>query len=123
MIPLPFLTKILKFHYFRKLYHLNTKERKTKEDKNSFEIKQHRLMDKLRNLDSIVNLSVLIEASTESSFQFWFQTVFIFPTMILSFTDSNNQINWSDLFNWRLVSILISFASFAMTFYKIRLDY
>ena len=46
------------------------------------------------------------------------QTVFVMPTLIVSYFEANND--WTDLVNIRVLSILISFASFAWTFYTIR---
>ena len=46
------------------------------------------------------------------------QTVFVMPTLIVSYFEANND--WTDLVNIRVLSILISFASFAWTFYSIR---
>ena len=73
--------------------------------------------------DNVVNTSLVVEASVESGFQFWFQTVYILPTIILSFIRIGGDAKWTDLFNWRMFSILMSFASFAWTFYTIRLIY
>ena len=58
----------------------------------------------------------------ESSFQFVFQTLFLLPTIILNFTSLNgtNDFDLSDLVNWKLLSILLSFGTFAFTTYKIR---
>ena len=49
-----------------------------------------------------------------------FQTIFLIPTILISFTDAGGSIIWTDLFNWRIASILISFGTFALTFYNIR---
>ena len=66
---------------------------------------------------------MIIEAAMEASFQSFFQTVYLMPTLIISFIDASGQgaNQWTDLFNWRLFSILMSFLSLAWAFYNIRL--
>ena len=68
----------------------------------------------------MVNLSLIIEASVESSFQFFLQTTFILPSVVLAFTDPSRGFEWTDLVNFRFLSIAMSFASFSFGFYKIR---
>ena len=68
---------------------------------------------------SLVNISIVIEAAIESSFQFWFQTVYLMPTVFLSFMDLGEESKWSDLVNWRVFSILLSFGTFSWTFCSI----
>ena len=77
-------------------------------------------MEEMDDHDQIVNLSLIIESSVEASFQFFFQTVYVFPTLILSVTDVSGTFDLKDLFNWKLFSIILSFASFALAFYRIR---
>ena len=52
-------------------------------------------------------------------FQFFFQTVFILPSLVKSVTGSGTD--WEDLINAKTLSILMSFFSFARSFYAIRL--
>ena len=59
---------------------------------------------------------LLICLKLESGFQFFFQTVFIVPSFILQETSKS----WTQLVNWRTASIVLSFASFAMTYFTIR---
>ena len=69
----------------------------------------------------MVNLSLIIESSVESSFQFVLQTTYILPSVVLAFTDpSSSGFEWTDLVNFRFLSIGMSFASFSFGFYKIR---
>ena len=77
-------------------------------------------MENLDVQDQIVNLSLIIESSVEASFQFFFQTVYVLPTLILSFTDVSGTFDWKDLFNWKTFSIVLSFATFAWAFNVIR---
>ena len=116
--PLPFVTKMYQFHYTKKLFKCYTKDRRGEEDRSNFELNRGKWMNKIRNHEAVVNLSLLIEASIESSFQFWFQTTFLIPTVIITITDG--LVNWTDLFSWRLASICISFGTFAYAFYNIR---
>ena len=120
-LPLPPLTKLRKLICVIKLFNIKTthpKDDKEKTEKENLEIKYK---DELESHDNIVNTSMVVEASMESGFQFWFQTVYILPTIILSFIKIGGNAEWADLFNWRMFSILMSFASFAWTFYTIRL--
>ena len=116
--PLPFVTKTCQFHFTKELFKTYTKDRRGEEDRSNFELNRGKWMNKIRNHEAVVNLSLLIEASIESSFQFWFQTTFLIPTVIITITDG--LVNWTDLFSWRLASICISFGTFAYAFYNIR---
>ena len=51
--------------------------------------------------------------------EFFFQTVYVLPTLILSLTGLTGS-DWTDLVNWRMLSIALSFASIARSFYSIR---
>ncbi len=117
MIPFPFVSKVLNFHYTRKLFGVYTMDRNSDIKKFLYDIYKNKLVEKLRINEAVVNLSHLIEATAESSFQFWFQAVYLMPTIFISFTVESQSLN---LFEWRIVSILISFGTFALTFYKIR---
>ena len=117
-IPLPFVTKMYEFYYIKSLYKVFTKSRQNYIGREIFDMDWKKWSEKIKKQEAFVNLSLLIEASIESSFQFWFQTVFLFPTIFTSFTVGLST--WSDLFNLRLVSITFSFGSFAVTFFKIR---
>ena len=82
-----------------------------------------RILDKISEQENIVNLSKIIESSFESSFQFFFQTVFLWPTII--FTVSNMQLSGAvtdllALFDKRTFSIVLSFGTLAFSFYAIR---
>ena len=76
---LPPLTKLYKTICEFELYKINAKEKRHEEKtlKNVYE-------EELESHDNIVITSMVVEASMESGFQFWFQTVFILPTIILS---------------------------------------
>ena len=51
--------------------------------------------------------------------QFFFQTVYVMPSLVLSLTGVTGS-DWRVLVNWRMFSIVLSFASFAKSFYSIR---
>ena len=114
--PLPFVTKMYQFHYTRKLFMTYTKDRRREEDRSKFELSRGKWMNKIRNHEAVVNLSILIEAAIESSFQFWLQTIFLIPTVIITVTDG--LVNWKDLFSWRLASICISLGTFSFACYS-----
>ena len=82
--------------------------------------KKKQIDDGISAYEHIVNLSLIIEASIEASYQFFMQTIFVLPTVILAFTDPTGVFDWANLFNIRFASIVISFASFSYGFYKIR---
>ena len=109
-LPLPPFTKIYKSY-------CNIKENSSKDDINK-EQKKWKL--ELDIQAKIVIISMIIEAAIESGFQFWFQSIYLMPTLILSFIGIGVTTSWTDLFNWRLFSIAMSFYTFAWTFYNIR---
>ena len=55
------------------------------------------------------------------TFKFFFQTVYVMPSLVLSLTGVTGS-DWTVLVNWRIFSIILSFASFAKSFYSIRSD-
>ena len=123
--PLTFVTKTYKFIYDRMLIkNYSWKERNN--DKKSlarYETEKERILDKISAQENIVNLSKIIESSFESSFQFFFQTVFLWPTIII--TVSNMELSGAvtdllALFDKRTFSIVLSFATLAFSFYAIR---
>ena len=117
-LPLPPLTKFYRFLCDIKLYK-NYANRNSKTEK-EYENDKKSTLDEISSYENIVNLSLIIEASVESSFQFFFQTTFQLPSIILAFTDPSNGFEWTQLFNWRFFSIAISFVSFSVAFFKIR---
>ena len=117
-LPLPPLTKFYRFLCDIKLYK-NFADRDVKTDK-EFEKDKKSILEEISSYENIVNLSLIIEASVESSFQFFFQTTFQLPSFILAFTDPSAGFEWTDLFNWKFFSIAMSFVSFSNAFLKIR---
>ena len=122
-LPLPPITKLKRFLCDRKLFiNFSNPNRNVDEyTKQEFEETKNKCMEEIEKNDRIVVLSMVIESSLESSFQFFLQTVYALPTLILAFTGSSGSFDLEDLFNLRTVSILSSFGSFAMAYYAIRL--
>ena len=121
-IPLPFVTRWHRFLLDIELFenYAWADRNKDKQSKTEYEETLKKCTKKLDANDQIVNLSLIIESSVEASFQFFFQTVYVLPTLILSFTDVSGSFDWKDLFNIQIFSIILSFASFAWAFYVIR---
>lgn len=115
-LPLPFLSKLKRFLCDMELYKLYAN--RNKETEKDFEMKKMSILNKISSHEHIVNMSLILEASLESSFQFFFQTTYQLPIIILAFTTEG--FRWEDLFTLKLFSIVMSFASFSMAFYKIR---
>ena len=115
---------LYRFHYTKKLIGNYARDRKGHYNKWFFEVNKTKWLEKLRNNESLLNLSHMIEATSESSFQFWFQTIYAFPFILHALARNTNgqssRINMNDLVNMRMVSILFSFFTFAFTFYNIR---
>ncbi len=121
-LPLPFVTRWFKFRLDGELFrnYAWPDRNKSPEYQTKYETKVKQCSENLDAHNQIVNLSLIIESSVEASFQFFFQTVYVFPTIILGFTDVSGTSDWKDLFNWKTFSIVLSFASFAWAFYVIR---
>ena len=124
-LPLTFVTKTYMFICQKRL-HNNYAWKGRNKDKKSvarFETEKEAILDQISAQENIVNLSKIIESSFESSFQFFFQTVFLWPTIII--TVSNMELfgaitDLLALFDKRTFSILLSFATLAFSFYAIR---
>ena len=64
-----------------------------------------------------VNLSSSIEAATEAGPQFFFQTVYFLPNLILILVRFQG---WQELVSYKMFSIVVSFTSVAVSNYFIR---
>ena len=121
-LPLPFVTKVHKFLCDIELFDNYSWPRRNDDSatKKEYEDKKKNILKRAASIENIVNLSLIIEASVESSFQFFFQTVFALPNIVLTFTDPYGTLSWTEMFNWKTFSIILSFVSFAWAFYTIR---
>ena len=114
-IPIPIVTKLRRFIIECKYFNHRTKRHFMGS------VTTHE--NNLKNSINIVNLSLINEASTESTFQIWIQTVNLMPFILLNTSHSlapgaRPQID--EFLNMRGFSILTSFISIAMSFYNIR---
>ena len=71
----------------------------------------------IANCEDSVNLSSSIEAASEASPQFFFQTVYFLPNLILILVRFQG---WQELVSYKMFSIAISFTSVAVSNYLIR---
>ena len=112
-LPLPIVAKFNKFMCLRQMYNNFAENRYDSSEK---------FQKKLDKIEHIVNLSLILEASLEASFQFFFQTVYIMPSVVVALTalSTSRTFAWEDLFNRRKVSILLSFLTVSWAFYAIR---
>jgi hypothetical protein len=86
------------------------------------------LKEKMKEDQERVTLALLIEASAESSFQFFFQTLYMLPVLFFNIysafqdQDQHRSFDVSSLFNWRNCSILLSFFMMSYSHFTIRED-
>ena len=91
MFPILFLTKMYSFICKINLFNVLAwpERNKDKESGVKYEREKKTILDRISFYDHVVNLSNIIESSVESSFQFFFQTVFLWPSIILTFINTN----------------------------------
>ena len=93
---------------------------KNKEDAD-YEKTNTALIQELDDQKTLTTISMINEASIESSFQFLFQGLFSLPILVCSFIDIyDGTLKLKDLVNWKNFSIVLSFLSFALTSFNIR---
>ena len=80
-IPLPFITKMYKFHCDKNYYKLKAQNH----DLEGYEENIKRCQNKIEKHANAVNFSMITEAALESSFQFFFQSVYYIPTLGITF--------------------------------------
>ena len=115
-IPLPPVTKLYKTLIECKM-HFNNKD---KEDAN-YDKTNTDLILELEDQKTITTISMILEASMEASFQFFFQGLSSLPTLVFTSMDVyEGGMKMTDLVNWKILSILLSFLSFAFTSFNIR---
>ena len=115
-LPLSPVTKLLKTIIECRSF-INNKNMKAA----NYEKRKTDLIAELEDQKTITTISMINEATMESSFQFLFQGLFSLPTLVLSFMDIyDGEMKMKDLVNWKIVSIILSFLTFAFTSFNIR---
>ena len=115
-IPLPFISKVYKTYIEWKLFFVFTvigDDRRYLEEKEKWQ-------PELEEYEKVITLSMATEASLEACFQFWFQTIFLLPSVILGIIDIDGADQITDLVNFRIFSIFLSFFTFAWASFTIR---
>ena len=93
---------------------------KNKEDA-KYEQTNTDLIQELEDQKIMTTVSMIVEASMESSFQFLFQSLYSLPTLVIAYLDIHEgKLSMSQLVNWKNVSIILSFLSFALSSFNIR---
>ena len=90
-------------------------------DNETFEEEKKILMQDIDAQDMPTNLSMIIEASMESSFQFFYQSLYFMPTLIvamLNVVDGGQKL--TKLVDWKILSIILSLITFSLTSFRIR---
>ena len=82
-----------------------------------FEKKVCEIETAIAEFEDSVNLSSGIEAATEAGPQFFFQTVFFLPNLIVNLVASRGL---EELVSFKMISIALSFTSVAVSNYFIR---
>ena len=113
--PLPPITKLKRFLCDWDLFKnfSNPERNKNEKTKQEYEEKKNECMEEIAKYDRIMVLSLVIESSLESSFQFFMQTIYALPTLILAFTGSPGSFDLEDLFNLRTVSTIYTNSHFS----------
>merc|ERR1711893_321535 len=91
----------------------NFRNNTNKENVKEHEDKKEELMVELEEQNKLTNVSMLIEAGTESTFQFLLQSLFVLPTVILAMVNLSSLSDLTELVDYKILSILFSFISFA----------
>ena len=89
-------------------------------NENNFEEKILEIEAEIADSEKIVNLSSGIEAATEACPQFFFQTVYFLPNLIVNLVVTYE--GWKELVSHKMLSIAFSFTSVAVSNYFIRWD-
>ena len=111
----PFITKTKKMIIEWRMFGLYTK--RNPEDNESYNKKMEELQAEEDKNQKIETFSMISETAIESVFQFWFQSQYLMPTLVINILSSSSP---KDLVNFKLMSILFSFVSIAWSAVKIR---
>ena len=109
-IPFPPITRIVKIYQDTQLFKIRFRW--------DFKEKVPEIEAKIAKYEDSVNLSSGIEAATEAGPQFFFQTVYLLPTLILNLLRSD--LGLEELVSFKMLSIAFSFTSVAVSNYLIR---
>ena len=85
-----------------------------------FEKKVSGIEAEIAEYEDSVNLSSSIEAATEAGPQFFFQTVYLLPNLIINLATFQGL---QELVSYKMLSIAFSFTSVAVSNYLIRLEF
>ena len=111
-IPFPPITR------FVKIYQL--KQKFTMRSEDDFENKVSGIESEIAEYEDSVNLSSSIEAATEAGPQFFFQTVYLLPNLIINLATFQGL---QELVSYKMLSIAFSFTSVAVSNYLIRFEF
>ena len=88
----------------------------------NFEKKVSGIEAEIAEYEDSVNLSSSIEAATEAGPQFFFQTVYLRPNLIVNLVTLRSR-GLEELVSYKMLSIAFSFTSVAVSNYLIRLEF
>ena len=108
-IPFPLITRIKQIHHDRQMFKMRSRW--------DFKQKVPKIEAKIANFEDSVNLSSSIEAATEAGPQFFFQTVYFLPNLIINLVRFQGL---QELVSYKMISIAFSFTSVAVSNYFIR---
>ena len=115
-IPFPPITRVVRFYQDIQMSKMRSRW--------DFKEKVPEIEAKIANYEDSVNLSSSIEAALEASPQFFFQTVYFLPNLIINLVRSRSQgQGWQELVSYKMLSIAFSFTSVAVSNYFIRYEF
>ena len=96
------------------LYGLQSEHVKDIEDKNKKIYDIEETNKKIKKARCFENVSLILETTLETSFQMWFQTMYLFP-LLLAIYDPNFETTYESETIWRITSIIVSLFSASYT--------
>ena len=108
-IPFPPITRIVKIYQETQLFNIRSGR--------DFKVKVPKIEADIAKYEDSVNLSSGIEAATEAGPQFFFQTVYLLPNLIINLATLQGL---QELVSYKMFSIAFSFTSVAVSNYLIR---
>ena len=119
-LPLPLITRAYRFYLDIQHALFKGLEEPSEEEQEREEEVQKKL--KVNNRDIL--MAQQMECTGESSFQFFMQTLWLMPTLLILWWDKvriAETANFDDLFNMRTLSLTISFLTMGISYTNIRL--